>query len=230
MSVVIKSGTASDRSDVRPFALPSSPPPLKVVQINEEEERLRARVAFLEGELHDRDVSIAALRSDVERSRQSGLAEGRKLGLAEAEDRQSDRLAMLQEALRTAQNELFGKISSLERIAMIMAEEALDIVFEDRRLRTDLLRRILEVQIARIDKAMLLSVVVSPDDYPDEQALAALQAELEVPGVIVQASPELSSGGCLMNLRLGKMDVGINQQWGALRDVLGDLALPEGAP
>lgn len=232
MSSIIKSGSVTELAAVRPFSLPLQPvpPPVAVVRKNEEEERLRARIAFLEDEIRQRDASIVMLRSDVERSRQAGMEEGRKLGLGEAEDRQAARYGLLEKTVQNVRNELSGRMLSLDRLSMLLAEETLDIIFDDRTMRADLLRRILEVQIAKIDKSMLVEIEVSPEDFPDKDALAAISEALGLRSVNVRANPELASGGCTMNLRLGKMEVGLDQQWGTLRELLGDMALPGGEP
>jgi flagellar biosynthesis/type III secretory pathway protein FliH len=45
--------------------------------------------------------------------------------------------------------------------------------------------------------------------------------------VEVSASNEIGSGGCRINLRLGRLSVGVDQQWPVLRNLLGEMAQPE---
>jgi type III secretion protein L len=233
MSSLIKSGDSRDLTVVRPFN-PNPPPVLAVVSpdqgvvcLDEEKERLHRQVEHLENELSKREAAIAALRADVMRAFADGKSEGRDLGLAEAEDRQSERHALLESALNKAHVELTGRLASLDRLALLLAQECLEIILGDRSARSELLHRILELHISRLDKSMLVAIELSPEDFDDQRTLTELPVQLGVPSVKVHTNPDIPSGGCVMNLRLGRMDVGLNQQWSAVRDLLGDLARPE---
>lgn len=231
MSAIIKSGNITDLSTVRPIgALRSIAPTAAISRHDEELDRLRRRIAELDGGLRQRDEAIGVLRTDVDRAfkegKTEGHAEGHKAGLAEAEDRQSERLSLLENAMQRAHAELADGLSSLERLSALLAQECLDKILGSPDDRVELLRLIIGTQIDKIDKAMLVDIELSRQDFPDDNALAALKEKIDASAFTLTVSADMPSGGCVMRLRLGRTDVGINQQWGVLRNLLTEMALP----
>jgi flagellar biosynthesis/type III secretory pathway protein FliH len=228
MSAIIKSGNFAGLSAVRAL---DTPPPTAIVvhpRVDEERERLRRAIATLEGERNQRDVAIEVLRKDVERAFEEGQAKGHKAGLAEAQDRETDRLKALEAATHAAHATLTADLGSLERLSALLARDCLDIILGNASDRAALVSEIVATQMAKIDKAMLLSIEVSRADFADDAALAALAERTG--SATITASTATLPGGCVMTLRLGRMHVGLDQQWGALREVLTDMAMPEAAP
>ncbi|MEI9997603.1 MAG: hypothetical protein WDM91_23615 [Rhizomicrobium sp.] len=231
MSGVIKSHSVTELAAVRPFAGQMPPAPVVVLpRLDEERERLRRAVAALEGELRRRDVEIEVLRTDVEQAFEDGKAKGREAGLAEARDRQEERLAALEAAARKAQGEVSSGLASLERLAPLLARDCVDKILGEASGYAELIGPIVVRQLADIDRAMLLRIEVSHRDFPDAAALSALGHRLAPLAVDIVADAQMAPGGCVMVLKLGRMHVGIDQQWTALRDVLGEMAAPEAAP
>lgn len=227
MSAIIKSGSAGEH--VRPFALVAPAPSIQVVRQDEERARQRNRIAALESEIKERDGMIAALRTDVERAREEGALQGREAGRTEAEDRQSARTAALQSALERCQSDISANLRSLERLSFLVAQECLDKIFGDRGTKAELVRRSVENQIGKIDRATLVGIEVSREDFPETCDLDEVVRRAGARSVAVSAT-DAPSGSCRMVLRLGNLEVGINQQWGTLRDMLTELALPEAQP
>jgi flagellar assembly protein FliH len=227
VSGVIKSGNFADLSSVRPIGTQTQAAVVPLQRQDEEKERLRRSVAALESQLRERDVAIDMLRKDVERAFEEGTAKGHAAGLAEAEDKQNARLDLLEGTARKAQEEVSAGLVSLDRLAALLARECVEKIVGNAEDRADLIGYIISVQIAKIDRAMLLAVEVSGEDFPDGEALTALSRRLGPIAVVLEANPELASGACIMRLRLGRLSVGIDQQWGALKDLLTDMSLPE---
>ncbi len=230
MSGIIKSGNLSDLASVRALHTPAPAAVLPLVRQDEEKERLRRSVATLEGELRERDVAIEVLRKDVERAFDDGMAKGRDAGLTEAADRQADRLVLLERSLEETKDALGAGLVSLDRLAALLARDCVEMILGNADDRAGLIARIVAAQVAKIDKAMLLGIEVSREDFADEAALADLAGRLAPLSVSLSASADLAAGGCVMVLRLGRMRVGLDQQWGTLSALLGEMAEPEVAP
>jgi flagellar biosynthesis/type III secretory pathway protein FliH len=222
MSSLIKSldrvGHAEVRPLVRPAPLAAMPPQ------DEERERLCARIAQLETELSQRDLANAGLRADIDAARESGRSEGRAVGLREAEDRQAQRIALLEENLRSARAKLDESFTALERLAILVAQECLDAILGDPEYRMEALRAIVAKQLSQIEKKALLAIELSSADFPNTASLAAIKGEVKPHKVSVSANSGIGAGGCRMTFRLGRMDVGIGQQWGTLRTLLSEIA------
>jgi flagellar biosynthesis/type III secretory pathway protein FliH len=226
---VIKSGNLAGLSSVRPIAAHASAAIVPLQRQDEERERLRRTIATLESDLRERDVAIDVLRKDVERAFAEGTAKGHAAGLADAEDKQNDRLDRLEATARLAQEGVSAGLVSLERLSALLARECVDKILGNAQDRADLIGYIIAVQVAKIDKSMLLAVEVSRDDFPDAEALAALAQRLSPLAVALEANAEMAPGACVMRLRLGRLAVGIDQQWGALKDLLTEMSEPEAA-
>src|ERR1700710_411557 len=227
MSRIIKSDAAQILSSVRPIG--ARAPAIMPSHADEDRERLRQVVATLEGQLRERDDAIEVLRKDVPRAFDDGMAQGRDGGLAEAQDCQAERLAVLETAARDAKAEVAAHLGSLERLSALLARDCVGKGLGDSAEHADLIARIVAAQIARIDKAMLLGIEVSRSDFPEDAALAGLALRLGFAPSAITARGDLPAGGCIMVLRLGRMNIGIDQQWGALAALLDDMALPEAA-
>jgi flagellar biosynthesis/type III secretory pathway protein FliH len=220
MSRVIKSG--GGLSLVRPLTVKPVPPPR-----DEERERLERRCDFLEAELRQREQVFSATRLEVTEAFARGRNEGHRDGLAEAERKDAERLSALKEAIETAQAELAERFRSLDRLALLVAKDCLDKMLDDPDYRQDILRGLITAQAAKLEASALLSVVVSAEDFPDGSELAAFAEQIGLAATQINASRELVSGACTMQLRLGALEIGLNQQWGAISDVLGQLATAE---
>ena len=227
MTGVIKSQNLAALSGVRPFEVKSSVAEVvALARHDEESERLRRKVSALEGEIRQHKTSIETLRGDVERAFEDGKAKGRDIGLAEAQDRQSERLAALEAGIQAARSEVSGALASLERLAPLLAQECLDRIFGAASDRSGMVAEIVAAQMARIDRGALLRIDVSRRDFPQDDALAALAQRLSLPSTTFDIRDDMASGGCVMVLQLGRMVVGVDQQWGALREMLGTMAEP----
>jgi flagellar biosynthesis/type III secretory pathway protein FliH len=226
MSALIKSTNAADLSIVRSLASGSA-----LLSIGEQErERLRARIASLEEELRRREAAVVDLHGKVKQAFEDGKAEGRKLGCADADKRESERLSVLQAATEQAQAELRNNLSSMERLAALLARDCLDIMLGEPKYRAKMLAKLLAAQMAKLEKSLVLGVRFSTEDFPDAEVLSGVAAQSGLPPEMITASAELASGGCEMTLRLGRMEIGVERQWNFLRGVLEEMAQPGETP
>jgi flagellar biosynthesis/type III secretory pathway protein FliH len=230
MSAVIKSGDASARSLVRPVLFAHTGPQKVRSEDEEERERLQRRLATLEGEIRQRDGEIVKLRGDIEAAYASGKTQGHTEGLAAAERREGERLSVIESASRYASTAFESALESLERLSTLLARDALDIILGDSDHRREALLKIVRAEVAKIEKSALIEIAVSADDFPDKRALSAALKRAGIPSGVAVTAQNLPGGSCEMKLRLGHQDVGINQQWGALRERLTELSLPETSP
>lgn len=229
MSGLIKSDSAMGLSAVRPLPRPTAadtrPSPEE-----DERRRLRQHVSALEKELAQRDLAITRLRDDVDEAHRQGKAAGYQSGLADAETRDADRLAALEKAMTRAAAELKESLSSLERLSTLLARDGLDMVLGDPDYRGEILAKIIAAEVAKIEKSALVEIRLSQEDFADEGELSDLAKRVGVAPTMLLATDELSSGGCVMKLRLGQQEIGLRQQWSVLRARLEELAAPEVIP
>jgi flagellar biosynthesis/type III secretory pathway protein FliH len=228
MSGVIKSANHAGLSTVR--GLGEAHPASSIIPIgkhDEERDTLLRRIARLEEDLRRRELEAEELRASIEQAREEGIGQGYESGLIAAEDRQAERLELLKKSMVKAQASLTDSLGSLSRLSALLAQDCAEILLGKADDRAEFIARIIETQIAKIDRGMVCEIGLSRLDFPDDQALGTLVERLGSPSIQCLAREDLPSGACIMALKLGRMSVGIDQQWPMLRDLLRQLAQPE---
>jgi flagellar biosynthesis/type III secretory pathway protein FliH len=227
---IIKSANSSGLSAVHALADPPSVAPIiPLGKHDEERDALLRRIARMEEELRQHEAEAQDLRVAAVTAREQGVEQGYESGLIAAEDRQAERLSLLENAMMRAQANLAESLTSLSRLSALLAQDCVDIILGDAGDRAGFIERIIDVQVARIDRAMLAAIHLSRMDFPDDADLAALTARFGSAAIAVTAGADLPSGACVMTLRLGRLSVGIDQQWPVLKTLLDEMALPEAA-
>jgi flagellar biosynthesis/type III secretory pathway protein FliH len=219
MTSIIKSAnhdqlaTVKRVRDRRDLAVPQSP-----LDLAEQE------IARLQQELAARDETVAQLREDVDDAYKRGQSEGLKRGEAQAETLERERLDLLGQTSAKALADLKLSLASTERIAALLTHQCLDKLFGETASYGEIVHALVRAQLDRLEKEAVLSVAVSKADFPDEEALQALSVATGLGAMILSAQDDMLGGGCVMQLRLGQLDIGLDQQWGSLRDLLQDIA------
>jgi flagellar biosynthesis/type III secretory pathway protein FliH len=214
MSALLKSGTASLGERVRPFApdapLAEPPPP------DPEILALREALDKAEEALAEQSRAIEGFPALLE----TAASEGEERGRASAEDDQAARLALLAQMAERALDRHEEAMGALDRLAALLAETCLEKMLIADEARVETVSALLRGQLAGIEASALVRILVSAEDFADQEALAALApAPCEM-----LASPSLGGGDCSIELRLGTLEVGVGQQWGALRAALREMA------
>jgi flagellar biosynthesis/type III secretory pathway protein FliH len=223
MSAVIKSGDASAR--VRPLTLVNAV--LRPTKEDEERDQFRRKIAALEGEIRNREILIAGLRAEAEAAFARGKTEGRDEGVASAGKREAERLALLDGAARESREQFETALLSLDRLSTVLARDVLEIVFGDAEYRGDLVEKIMKAEMAKIEASAVVEISVSAADFPDKKAALSAANRAGVASRVSVVVADAPSGSCAITLRLGRLEVGIDQQWGVLRERLTELSRPE---
>jgi len=228
MSGIIKSANSSGLLAVRPLAEPLSVAPvIPLGKHDEERDALLRRIARMEDELRQREAEARDLRAAAVKAREEGVEQGYESGLAAAQDRQAERLSLLEKAMLRTQANLAESLTSLSRLSALLAQDCVEIILGNASDRVGFIERIIDTQVARIDRTMLVAIHLSRMDFPDDTELTTLASRLGSAAVSVTAGEDLPAGACVMTLRLGRLSVGIDQQWPVLKNLLDEMALPE---
>lgn len=184
---------------------------------------LEGRIAHLEDMLAKRERDIDRLQNEVKTARAEGEATGRKHGREEAENREADRIVLLEEATEWARARFADYLADTESLAAILTRECLGKLFQEPGFRGDAVIAILKAQMTRLEAKTLVSIRVSAEDFSDE-SLAVMAHRLGIEDISIERDSELSAGGCVLKPRLGEIDVGLETQWRAVRALLDSIA------
>ena len=220
---LIKGAAGKALARVRSLPAPAQRHMPPTEQPNPELLASQRRVAELEAQLARTALERDTLRSEVERALVRGRAEGHAEGIRAADRREEERLALMTKGLCEARSDLTQSLKGAERLAALVARDCLDKLLGDPAYRADILYRMIRVQMAQINADSVILITVSPNDFADEAALADLRTATGTQQIAMRADPALESGGCILELRLGKADVGLGQQWTALGSLLTEL-------
>ncbi|WP_294049417.1 FliH/SctL family protein [Sphingomonas sp.] len=177
-------------------------------------------VAELERLQRQRAEDEAAAKRAVAVARE----EGRQEGLAQAERREADGIAALRQGLERARADLGERLGALDRLAPELARAALARMFADSEDRSALVEAMIARQLAALRRSSVLAIHLSPEDFPDIDALAALSAGLGAEGVRIETDRALRAGASRIECRLGQIDLDMDTQWQALSALLAEMA------
>ncbi len=184
--------------------------------------------ARLSRQLELAEEGMSQLRSQAETAIRDAEIRGREAGVREANDRSSDLVRRVEAGIARAIEDFNASISSLERLSPLLARESLAGIFGQAGPRPDLIGEAIRHQISKIEDIAIIRIEVSAADFGDEHVLASLCQTLGDRQVEVLRLAGMKSGDCRIKLRLGTLEVGINQQWERLSMLLRDLAEPTG--
>jgi flagellar assembly protein FliH len=230
MSGLIKRSDATTSSaKVEDFLAARPAPPKQEQVLPVETLRLRRELESLGARSEQQDAEIERLKADVSRAYRDGEAEGLKAGRKEAEDRNADALRLLGWGIEAADAELKAALTSVDRLAVQLAREGLRKVLGEARDLSDLVARIIRERMQAIEAQSMLYVEVSSHDFGDAAALDQLASAVGSGRLNLRARDDLEPGGCRIKLALGALDVGVDQQWGRLEELLSAMGEPGAA-
>lgn len=224
MSAVIKSGGVESRP-VLPLntalAIPktASAPTAEAVRQSVLEDAL---AAALTGQA-ERDARIQQLERAEREAHARGMAEGRRLGAAEADKRTDELLSRLTETGHQAGKGLQDGISGLERAVIELTNIALSRIVADADHRSSLVVDTVKRASSILFADATAVVEVSPHDFSEQDIIHAFTSDRSAP-FDVRLNSGLSSGGCQVKLALGMLDLSLDHQIHALRSLLEEYA------
>ena len=204
-------GTAPDWAGYAPDA--ALPPPPSAAEL---------RVAALEGEIEALTAQMQRASLTAETREKDAFARGEQAGQGKAETREKERLLALTRAIDTAHHAHGAALEQLEVLALSVAQAALGRIFGEHSRHADMVTDALRHQLALVDQALVTQMRVSSADFGDQSALAELATDY--PSIPVLSDPALSSGDCVIDLQLGRIEAGPSQQWQRLSDLFTQLA------
>lgn len=229
MTAIIKSSDPALDAAVRPIALaemtaaPAAPGP------DDREERFAACIAELEGRIAAMTRTAEELRAEAAAAFARGEEEGREMGRREAEDREQERLALLEKGIAACRKDFAEALGATERLAALLAKDCLDKLFADVSANADRVCALLRAQMIEVQQHELLAVVVSTSDF-SEEGLERLRAVVPDRAVELRRDAALPTGSCKLRARLGEIDIGLGTQWQAVGDLLSAAAAGELRP
>ncbi|KVT06120.1 hypothetical protein WT97_10895 [Burkholderia sp. MSMB1459WGS] len=171
-----------------------------------ERDRLLARIAALEATASGHEAELA-------QSARTAFERGIEDGIRQAAHAEAERLALLKSGIDAARDTFIARLASLEKLAAEVALVGLERVLGDPTRHAELVIDTVRHRLMSIAQESLVGIRVSADDFPDPARLDTVRHTLDTaPSVSLVADPQLPAGACVIDLTLGKLDVGIPRQ------------------
>lgn len=188
-----------------------------------------ARSEELDRQCMELEATVAELRhrlqeaaEDAEKRVAEALERGRREGRNAAESGEKLRLETLASALGEIKEEHRARLGDCELLALQLARTALSRVLGEAEAPAELVSATLAHHLARMKPDLVQGLRVSPEDFADAGALEELaQAH---GGIAIRADGNLAAGECEIDLKLGKIDLGLGRQWQRLSAYFEELA------
>ena len=214
MSALIKSGNGQA---VRSFGLA---PPVAAAVPKAKADPRDAKIARLEAEIAGLRDALAQAEADAQTAIAEAHEQGLAAGQANAEDREADRLDALQAGLGAAGKSFEVKLAALEGLAPQLARASLEKMFGAVEDWSPMVEAMLARQLAALRRSRIVAVHVSPADFADAEAVAALSGSELRAGL----DPELRAGAARIECKLGQIDLDARGQWDRLARLLDEMA------
>jgi flagellar assembly protein FliH len=245
VSGLLKAGDRTAQSAVRRLgAVPLAPrkpaavPPAKTVDRSFETDRREpsqrpgrnaARDEELDRQLMALEATVAELRHRLQEAEEEAdtraeeaLERGLREGKEQAESGEKLRLEALRATLAEIAEAHRGRVGDCELLALQLALTALSRIFGECETRAELVSDTLAHHLTRLQRELVVGVRVSPEDFADDEALAELARAHG--GIAVRPDGDLAAGECELDLKLGKIDIGLAGQWQRLSAYFDELA------
>ncbi|MFK3647513.1 hypothetical protein ACI2IY_03620 [Lysobacter enzymogenes] len=181
------------------------------------------RIAELERALASAQAQLATQAKAAETRETQAFERGRKQGAeagqAAAQDRYDERVRVLTEAVGGAQERFETQLADVARDwSLQLAQAALARIVGDASAHADLIARSLAHHLSALSQDSVLAVEVSALDFPDREFpdQASLRAALSRHGALppcrVDTDPGRAAGTCIVRLKLGRLDLGLESQ------------------
>jgi type III secretion protein L len=197
--------------------LPTLPGATAMVAPHRDNERLELEAAI--AELRQR---LADAESEADEREDAAFERGRREGEDLATGETEKRLELLRKGVDALQQSHSDRLAEYELLALQLARTALTRVFGDEGQRTEMVTQAITQRLASIKRKLVVRVSVSARDFRSKEELETLTARL--PGFEIVPDKALDAGGCLVDLRLGTIDLGLPGQWQRLTVFLEELA------
>lgn len=218
MTGLIKSAAAKAGTDpICAFGLALEP----TYRADSCETMLEARVAELR-------AAIASAEERHQRELEEAREEAAREVLEQRSDAEDRAIEALCDAAGQANDAWTRRLRSWESGSIAIARKVLEQVFADASSRSALVESSIRRRIQVLETHAIVQVRVSEQDFPDPLSLAAANRAAGGQREIV-CDAALPSGACIVDLKLGHVDLGLDAQWARIAELLEVLEL-EGAP
>lgn len=177
------------------------------------------REAILEDRIAALEAEIAKTRASLPKQLERARLDSAREALKERSDSEEKALQHLRGAIAEAKSGWSDRLNSLDTLSLGLASEVLEQVFADADRHAVQVASCIKRRLEILEARSVLRARVSAKDFPNAERLEALAVEL---GELVElvADTKLEAGACVLDLKLGHLEIGAGVQWQRISELL----------
>lgn len=218
MSALLKAGDARALAIVASLENPRPRQPesnaeraLPIPQPREE----RPRTDTVTTELRER---LRQTAEEADMREEAAYERGTRDGREAAGTEQAERTELLAAAIGTAERLLANRLEECELLSLQVAHAALARILGDESRQSQLVEETIRRHMELLKREMVVAIRLSPQDFGQPGDLDELRRAY--PSISIDCDPDLESGDCLVDLRLGHLDLGLAGQRRSLAELI----------
>jgi len=177
------------------------------------------------GEKQEMQRRIEQLKIGTDQRIAQARAAGRDEARKEMKDAEATRLGMLSKQMEAVSADLALRMDSTENLAALLAHDALSHMFGEISEYADLVTRMIGEKVSRIGALNVVEICVSQKDFGQDDLAQIRPAD----SIKITAIDGVSSGHFSLHLKLGQVDVSLEEEYRHILDHLHDCARLEPA-
>jgi type III secretion protein L len=181
-----------------------------------------SRETLLETRIAELEAALATIETTLPAKLEDARGEGAREALAERSDAEAKGLEALRETLCACRSDWTQRLASWDAAAAGISRAVLERVFLGVEDRAELVKSAIAARLQALEAASVVRIRVSAEDFPEPYKLTAI-ADLVGPAVELAGDAALKSGSCVVDLKLGHLDLGLGQQWSRVAALLDQL-------
>jgi flagellar biosynthesis/type III secretory pathway protein FliH len=170
-------------------------------------------VARLQNVVEDLRSQISTHGVLLDQAREEGKWAGREAAESEYNETREAQLVLLQTTYEAARSTFSTFLEQSEALSVLIAKEVLEKIFGSFEGRSQMVVDVIRHQLSMLSDKAKLIIQVSRIDFPDTSEVKRFAASIGLDEERISILDSLNSGDCLLKLKLGTLDVGIDQQW-----------------
>lgn len=201
----------------------ASEPACTILSFGQTPQQAQAAPPSKEAVLETRIAALEADAREAERRLPELLDQAKKDGATKAlrarNDAEAEKLECLERGLSDAKTSWSERLAALDGLSATLTRAILAQVFADDAGRIEATISAIKRRLTLLEGQAVIGLRVSSSDFPDARALEPLAVAVGG-NLSIQSDAKIEAGECVLDLKLGHIDVGPAAQWPRIAEFL----------
>ncbi|WP_371395857.1 hypothetical protein [Fretibacter rubidus] len=231
MPSILKQGKSSNGETVKPLKFGIGPGeggqtakdrPLQAAS------KESVKIIALQAEVEKLKLDITQFKIEAEQAVSAAREGGRNEATQAFEKKYEKANEALGRGIDKGLEKLDDRLSSLDGLALLISQTVLEKFFCPNQDYKETITRMIRKQLEAIRRETVMHVRVSSDDFDTDESLEDLAVALDLRYTDIKIGETVRPGDCVIDLRLGHVELSLKNQWDTIQTLFKDMANDEG--